>query len=147
MQDYCTGSYFERKPLSEAEKEALLPPYDRALLELKKLDNSKYLIQDEYKQYYSELTDIVRSYLEEDVNVSALESTTDELIVKLEMMKDAGELNLDRDPINQFKSILQTADLVKFAKSKPPTNVALQDRKAVEHIVVKTHEAIPEPTD
>ncbi|WP_223198136.1 BatD family protein [Maribacter arenosus] len=137
---------FRKKNLSEAEKEALLPPYDRALLELKKLDNSKYLIQDEYKQYYSELTDIVRSYLEEDVNVSALESTTDELILKLEMMKDAGELNLDRDTINQFKSILQTADLVKFAKSKPATNVALQDRKAVEQIVVKTHEAIPEPT-
>jgi len=135
-----------KKPLTEEEQEALLPPYDRALMELKKLDNSKYLIQDEYKQYYSELTDIVRSYLEEDVNVSALESTTDELITKLEMMKDAGELELDNDTIKQFKSILQTADLVKFAKSKPPTNVAQQDRKAVEQIVVKTHEAIPEPT-
>jgi len=135
-----------KKPLTEEEQEALLPPYDRALLELKKLDNSKYLIQDEYKQYYSELTDIVRSYLEEDVNVSALESTTNELITKLEMMKDAGELELDNDTIKQFKSILQTADLVKFAKSKPPTNVAQQDRKAVEQIVVKTHEAIPEPT-
>ena len=135
-----------KKPLTEEEQEALLPPYDRALLELKKLDNSKYLIQDEYKQYYSELTDIVRSYLEEDVNVSALESTTNELITKLEMMKDAGELELDNDTIKQFKSILQTADLVKFAKSKPPTNVAHQDRKAVEQIVVKTHEAIPEPT-
>jgi hypothetical protein len=135
-----------RKPMTEEEKEALLPPYDRALLELKKLDNSKYLIQDEYKQYYSELTDIVRSYLEEDVNVSALESTTDELITKLEMMKDAGELELDNDTIKQFRSILQTADLVKFAKSKPPTSVAKQDRKAVEQIVVKTHEAIPEPT-
>ena len=135
-----------KKPLTEEEQEALLPPYDRALLELKKLDNSKYLIQDEYKQYYSELTDIVRSYLEEDVNVSALESTTDELITKLEMLKDAGELELDNDTIKQFKSILQTADLVKFAKSKPPTNVAKQDRKAVEQIVVKTHEAIPEPT-
>jgi len=135
-----------KKPLTEEEQEALLPPYDRALMELKKLDNSKYLIQDEYKQYYSELTDIVRSYLEEDVNVSALESTTDELITKLEMMKDAGELELDNDTIKQFKSILQTADLVKFAKSKPPTNVAKQDRNAVEQIVVKTHEAIPEPT-
>ncbi len=135
-----------KKQLTEKEQEALLPPYDRALLELKKLDNSKYLIQDEYKQYYSELTDIVRSYLEEDVNVSALESTTDELITKLEMLKDAGELELDNDTIKQFKSILQTADLVKFAKSKPPTNVAKQDRKAVEQIVVKTHEAIPEPT-
>lgn len=50
-----------KKPLTEEEKEALLPPYDRALLELRKLENSKYLIQDEYKKYYSELTDIVRS--------------------------------------------------------------------------------------
>lgn len=135
-----------KKPLTEKEKEALLPPYDRAILELKKLDNSKYLIQDEYKQYYSELTDIVRSYLEEDANISALESTTDELITKLELMKDAGELELDNDTIKQFKNILQTADLVKFAKSKPPTSVAHQDRKTVEHIVVKTRDAIPEPT-
>ena len=135
-----------KKPLTEEEQVALLPPYDRALLELKKLDNSKYLIQDEYKQYYSELTDIVRSYLEEDANVSALESTTDELISKLELLKDAGELELDIDTINQFKNILQTADLVKFAKSKPPTSVAHQDRKAVEQIVEKTHDAIPEPT-
>ncbi|WP_420828682.1 hypothetical protein [Maribacter polysaccharolyticus] len=137
---------FRAKPLTEEEKVAQLPPYDRALLELKKLDNSKYLIQDEYKQYYSELTDIVRSYLEEDANISALESTTDELIDKLELLKDAGELDLEKDTINQFKNILKTADLVKFARSKPPTNVALQDRKIVEQIVVKTHEAIPEPT-
>ncbi|MEC8832355.1 MAG: hypothetical protein VX772_08345, partial [Bacteroidota bacterium] len=74
--------FLRKKPLTEEEKVALLPPYDRALIELKKLENSRYLIQDEYKQYYSELTDIVRSYLEEDVHVSAMESTTSELITK-----------------------------------------------------------------
>lgn len=137
---------FRKKPLSEEEKEALLPPYDKALLELKKLENSKYLIQDEYKQYYSELTDIVRSYLEEDVHVTALESTTDELIFKLEMLRDAGELKIDNDTLQQFKRILQTADLVKFAKSKPETSVAEQDRKSIEQIVIKTHDALPEPT-
>ncbi len=136
-----------KKPLTEKEKEALLPPYDRAMLELKRLENSKYLIQDEYKKYYSELTDIVRSYIEEDVNVSALESTTDQLIDKLEMLRDAGDLKLDNDTIQQFKRILQTADLVKFAKKKPETSIAEEDRKAVEHIVVKTHEALPEPTE
>ncbi|NAY91829.1 hypothetical protein GTQ34_07865 [Muricauda sp. JGD-17] len=136
-----------KKPLTEEEKEALLPPYDRALLELKKLENSRYLIQDEYKKYYSELTDIVRSYLEEDVQVSALESTTSELITKLEMLKDSGELNLEDETIIQFQKILQTADLVKFAKSKPAVSIAEQDRKLVEDIVVKTHEALPEPTE
>ncbi|WP_411029168.1 hypothetical protein [Spongiimicrobium sp. 3-5] len=137
---------FRKKPLTEEEKEALLPPYDRALLELKRLENSKYLIQDEYKQYYSELTDIVRSYLEEDAHVSALESTTDQLIDKLELLKDAGELELDGDTIKQFKRILQTADLVKFAKSKPPSSAAEEDRKSIEQIVIKTKEALPEPT-
>lgn len=139
--------FLRKKPLTEEEKVALLPPYDRALMELKKLENSRYLIQDEYKKYYSELTDIVRSYLEEDVQVSALESTTSQLISKLEMLKDAGGLNLDQDTILQFRKILQTADLVKFAKSKPSTTVAEQDRKLVEQIVVKTHDALPEPTE
>ncbi|MEJ1221328.1 BatD family protein [Sediminicola sp. 1XM1-17] len=136
-----------KKPLTEEEKVALLPPFDRALLELKRLENSKYIIQDEYKQYYSELTDIVRSYLEEDVHVSALESTTDQLIEKLELMKDAGELKLDDETIDQFKKVLQTADLVKFAKSKPETSVAEQDRKVIEQIVIKTKEALPEPDE
>ena len=139
--------FIRKKPLTEEEKVALLPPYDRALLELKNLENSKYLIQDEYKEYYSELTNIVRSYLEEDVHVTALESTTDELIAKLEMLRDAGELKIDDDTLHQFKRILQTADLVKFAKSKPETSVAKNDRKAIEEIVIKTHEALPEPTE
>ncbi len=138
---------WRKKKLTDEEKEALLPPYDRAMLELKKLENSKYLIQDEYKQYYSELTDIVRSYLEEDVHISALESTTDQLIEKLEMLKDAGNLKLDTDTIYQFKRILQTSDLVKFAKSKPSTFAAEQDRKSIELIVTKTKEAIPPPTE
>ncbi|WP_394974544.1 hypothetical protein [uncultured Croceitalea sp.] len=139
--------FLRKKPLTEEEKVALLPPYDRALLQLKELENSRYLIQDEYKKYYSELTDIVRSYLEEDANVSALESTTDQLITKLELLKDAGELTLEDETLTQFKKILQTADLVKFAKSKPPTSVAEQDRLLVENIVVKTKEALPEPTE
>ncbi|SHI66677.1 hypothetical protein SAMN04487911_104119 [Arenibacter nanhaiticus] len=138
---------FRKKPLTAAEKIALLPPFDRAILELKELENSKYLIQDDFKSYYSELTDIVRSYLEEEVHVTALESTTDQLIDTLEMMKDAGQLKLEEDTIKQFKKVLQTSDLVKFAKSKPETSVAEQDRKSVEQIVIKTKEAIPEPTE
>jgi hypothetical protein len=138
---------FRKKPLTEEEKVALLPPFDRAMLELKKLEESKYLIQSEYKQYYSELTDIVRAYLEEDVNISALESTTDELITKLELLKDSGNLKIDDGTLTQFKRILQTADLVKFARSRPEIRAADADRKAIEEIVIKTKEAIPEPTE
>ena len=139
--------FFRKKKLTEEEEEALLPAYDRALLELKRLENSKYLIQDEYKKYYSELTAIVRSYLEEDAHISALESTTSQLIDKLELLKDAGELKLKEETIKQFQKILQTADLVKFARSKPESTQAEFDRKAVEQIVIRTHAALPEPTE
>ena len=138
---------FRKKPLTEEEKVALLPPFDRAMLELKKLEESRYLIQSEYKQYYSELTDIVRSYLEEDAHISALESTTEELIEKLELLKDSGSLDIEESTIKQFKNVLQTADLVKFAKSKPETKVAETDRSIIEQIVVKTKEGLPEPTE
>ena len=139
--------YFRKKPLTPEEEEAQLPPYDRALLELKRLENSRYLIQDEFKKYYTELTQIVRAYLEEDIQIAALESTTTELIEKLEMLKDSGRLHVEESTLGQFEQILHTADLVKFAKSKPSTSVAEQDRKAVELIVMKTKEGIPEPTE
>ncbi|MCQ0110864.1 BatD family protein [Zhouia amylolytica] len=138
---------FREKPLTQEEKEALLPPYDRAMLELKKLDESKFLIQSEYKEYYTQLTNIVRSYLEEDVHITALESTTDELINKIELLKDAGSLDIDNETIIQFKKVLETADLVKFARSTPESSVIEGDRKVIENIVIKTKEALPEPTE
>lgn len=139
--------FLRKKPLTEEEKIALLPPFDRAIAQLKELENSRYLIQDEHKKYYSELTNIVRSYLEEEVQVSALESTTDQLIDRLELLKDSGGLDLEDETLQQFKRILQTADLVKFAKSKPSNLVAEKDRASVEEIVVRTKEALPEPTE
>ena len=138
---------FRKKPITEEEKIARLPPFDRAMLELKNLEQSKYLIQSEYKQYYSELTGIVRAYLEEDANISALESTTEQLITKLQMLKDGGNLNIEEETISQFKRILQAADLVKFARSKPEMKAADADRKAIEQIVIKTKEGLPEPTE
>lgn len=139
--------FLRKKPLTKEEKVALLPPFERAMLQLKELENSKYLIHDEHKKYYSELTNIVRSYLEEDAHISALESTTDQLIEKLSLVKDAGELDLEDETIEQFKKVLQTADLVKFAKSKPSNAIAEQDRSVVEQLVTKTKDALPEPAE
>ena len=136
-----------KKKLTAEEQEALLPPFERAMRDLKRLESSRYLIQDEFKQYYSELTGIVRAYLEEEVHVSALESTTGQLMETLELLRDSGRLNLEPDTLKQFQRILETADLVKFAKSKPEMQTAEQDRKEVEAIVIKTREAIPEPTE
>ncbi|GLB52726.1 hypothetical protein NBRC110019_17660 [Neptunitalea chrysea] len=136
-----------KKPLTEEEKIALLPPFDRAIQELKELENSKYIIESNYKGYYSELTTIVKRYLEGEVRISALESTTDELFDSIKELQEKGSVNLEQETINNFKSVLQTADLVKFARSKPEDQQVNSDRKVIEGVVVETKESLPEPTE
>ena len=133
-----------QKKLIEKRKE--LPPFDRALLELKALEEERPRLQEEYKSYYSKLTDVVRRYLEEEANITALESTSRELLKKLELLKDSGKLDLDGETLRSLKRVLEHADLVKFARSAPEFEVATSDRNLVEDVVIKTQEALPEPT-
>ncbi|WP_240923720.1 BatD family protein [Mangrovimonas sp. CR14] len=139
--------FFRKKPLTEEEKIALLPPYDRAKLALKKLEESPYLENSEYKQYYSELTLAIRNYLDEKVYDHALESTTDELINRLRLLKDGNQIDLSAETIKNLESILKRADLVKFAKSEPDKELAKLDRQTVDLEIDHVKEALPEPSE
>ena len=139
--------FFRKKPLTEEEKIALLPPYDRAKLALKKLEESPYLENSEYKQYYSELTLAIRNYLDEKVYDHALESTTDELINRLRLLKDGNQIDLSVETIKNLESILKRADLVKFAKSEPDKELAELDRQTVDLEIDHVKEALPEPSE
>lgn len=138
---------WRKKPLTEAEEIALLAPYDRAQVALKKLDESPYLMHSELKDYYSELSFIIRRYLDEEVYDRALESTTDELIFRLSILKDGGQIKLSNENINSIKNILKRADLVKFAKSTPDVELAKIDRTTVEKEIDTVKKALPEPTE
>ncbi|TXE15408.1 hypothetical protein ES692_16820 [Psychroserpens burtonensis] len=138
---------WRKKPLSEEEKSALLPPYDRAKMALKKLDESDYLQKEELKDYYSELTFIIRKYLDEKVYDRALESTTDELVARLNMLRDANQIELSNDDIKNIETILKRADLVKFAKSAPDIELAKLDRNTIDIEIDQVKEALPEPTE
>ncbi|WP_299550738.1 BatD family protein [Seonamhaeicola sp.] len=138
---------WRKKPLTEEEQIALLPPYDRAKLALKKLDESHYLQHEELKTYYSELTLIIRKYLDEKVYDHALESTTDELISRLRLLKDGNQIDLSKETIKNIESILKRADLVKFAKSAPDIALAELDRNTVDAEIDHVKEVLPEPTE
>jgi len=138
---------WRKKPLSEEEKIALLPPYDRAKLALQKLDESNYLQRSELKDYYSELTFIIRKYLDEKVYDRALESTTDELVSRLNLLRDANKIELSNDDIKNIENILKRADLVKFAKSAPDVELARMDRNTIDVEIDQVKEALPEPTE
>nr|WP_239000329.1 hypothetical protein [Hyunsoonleella ulvae] len=138
---------WRQKPLTEEEKIALLPPYDRAKLALQKLDESHYLEHQEIKEYYSELTLIIRKYLDEKVYDHALESTTDELIYRLRLLKDGNQIDLSPETIKNLESILRRADLVKFAKSAPDVALAELDRNTIDAEIDHVKEVLPEPTE
>ena len=132
---------------SKLEKEKVPLPIEKAIIALKLLESKDLKKQLDYKDYYSKLTEIVKNYFEEDISLDALESTTDELIDKLELLKDAGKLSLNSETIQNFKSVLKTADLVKFAKSNPGIEMASSDKKLLETVLLDTKEAIPAPTE
>ena len=138
---------WRRKPLTEDQKIALLPPYDRAKLALRKLDESPYLENENLKGYYSDLTFIIRKYLDEKVYEKALESTTDELITRLNILKDGNQVDLSHEDIKNLESILKRADLVKFAKSAPDVELAKIDRETIDVEIDHVKEALPEPTE
>ena len=141
------GAYlFQRKKRKDA-AEKQLEPYEEAIFALKKLDNSQLLKDNRSKDYYSSLTEIVKRYLDREVDESALESTSDELITRLMMHKEAGNFDFDLETIRKLDMIFKRADLVKFAKMNQQVGQAEVDRKTIEEIINETHEAIPEPTE
>ncbi|GAA4110525.1 hypothetical protein GCM10022393_07620 [Aquimarina addita] len=138
--------YFSRK---KKQKKALneLPPYEKAILALKQIDESHLLEQDSHKEYYSKLSDTARKYIDDEVYDHAMESTTDELIARLDHEIKYGSLNLDTNTIKELKAVLKTADMAKFANSKPDVITAKADRNVIEKVINETKDAIPEPTE
>lgn len=137
---------FRRKKRKEAAKKQL-PPYEEAIVALKQLDNSQLLKENKNKEYYSNLTEIVKRYLDREIDEAALESTSDELITRLKMHKDAGNFDFDLETIQKLDAIFKRADLVKFAKMNQESGQAEYDRTTIEEIINETHEAVPEPTE
>ena len=138
---------WRKNPLTEAEKIAALPPYERAKLALEKLDEERYFENKEIKRFYSDLTLILRQYLDEKVYDQSLESTTDELVFRLKTLQAANQITLSANTIRNIETILKRADLVKFAKSKPDFELAKLDKGAIGLEIEHVKKGLPEPTE
>jgi len=54
------------------------------------------------------------------------------LIVRLNILKDAKEILIHKETIENIQGTLERADLVKFAKSKPDFEIARMDKHIIE---------------
>jgi hypothetical protein len=128
----------KRNP-EEKEKVPAIPPFELAKKRLKELDDKHLLEKSRVKQYYVELTDIVRNFIESEMHIPALESTTDELMETITDFNKNSHLDIPKETLKKLQDLLHDADLVKFAKSKPLPNEIDLHRQDAEGIIDIMH--------
>ena len=85
------------------------------------------------------MTEILRTFIERELNIPALESTTDELLETITDFNQSSKLNIPKETLDKMQRLLQEADLVKFAKSKPLQNEISIHRPAPKDIIDILH--------
>lgn len=102
------------KQVDHAEPEKpKIPPHILALQELERIRSEEVWKSGQTKQYYSEISDAIRIYIEGRFGLNALESTTDEIMTAFRsQVIDAGSKE-------KLQQLLKLSDLVKFAKMSP----------------------------
>src|SRR5690606_11240348 len=75
--------YFRKRNKTPKEPEIVYTPIEKATISLKQLEEKHLIEKGAVKEYYSELTDITKTYIEEAVKFPAMENTTNELLENL----------------------------------------------------------------
>lgn len=102
----------KNKPLFVKKEKPALPPHEEAISRLEELRIKKLWQNNRLKEYHSELTDIIRYYMERRFDFQAMEMVSSEILERLQ--KDA---QVNEQALAKLKATLELADLVKFAKS------------------------------
>jgi hypothetical protein len=136
---YLIKKYQKKK----IEEEIFKTPIEKATSLLNTLEKKELWQNGDVKSYYSELTDIVRNYIEEALEIPAMESTTFELIQGLKVTSNKRRLKLSSETIRSLESVLKQADLVKFAKSQPQDFVITEDKNKIQKTILTIDKSIP----
>ncbi|GAB6012422.1 hypothetical protein [Viscerimonas tarda] len=96
--------------------QVILPPHVIAIRALDKIKSEKVWQQGLEKQFYTELTDVLREYIEKRFYINAFEKTSDEILDSVKIYAEADSA------LDSLMQALKLADLVKFAKYKPLPN-------------------------
>ena len=136
--------YFKRKkgePIFVFRPAVKYQPHEWALMELEKLRVKKLWQEGKIKDYHTELTDILRKYIEDRFHLMAMESTTGEILDDLEE-----KTLVPKDPREILSRILTMADLVKFAKYLPLPDEHEQSMEYAIDFINKTHTTAEVPS-
>lgn len=104
--------YYKKKvPIDPKAEELLLPAYVVALSHLDRIKQEKPWQQGRSKEYHTDLTNVIREYIERVYEINSMEMTSEEILSHLNPLKKE-----QKEAYLELKQILVLADLVKFAK-------------------------------
>ena len=135
--------FIKKRQQKKIEEEVYKTPIEKATSLLNNLEKKELWQKGEIKEYYSELTDIARNYIEEAIQIPAMESTTSELIQGLKTASTKKKMSLTPETVENLERVLRQADLVKFAKSKPLEFEITEDRNKIQKAILTLDNAIP----
>ena len=119
-------------------------PFEKAVLSLQEIEKSKLDNQKDLKEFYTRLIEIVKRYFEDDsIDPNAMESTSNQLIDKLKLLKASKKINLSDSTINSLAEVLENSDLVKFARLEMDQNTITSDQIKIKEIISSTKKSIP----
>jgi hypothetical protein len=127
--------------------EETLQPFEWTKYRLKLLDESGNLENRNWKEYYTELSYIIRRYIDSKVYGQTLESTTGQLIKELKIAMNEKGMHITDKTQSRLQEILQKADLVKFATAGGDAISAKEDRQRTMEIINNIHQVLPPPTE
>jgi hypothetical protein len=133
---------FKKKvPFISDAPEPVIPPHIVALNRLEVIKEEKAWQLGNMKAFYTDVTDVLRVYLEGQFAINAMELTSDEILA---LVKKEPQM----DPVRaQLKQLLQMADLVKFAKMIPLENENEANLLIAFEVVEKTKPVTDSPTN
>lgn len=118
---------FKQKRIFEEKK---IPCWEKALSAIDLLLKEDFINKGLIKRFYYTLTEILKRYLEERFNFPAIEQTTTEIVQSMKMLK----IPLRDD----FQSLFQYADMVKYAKFIPPQGATDDIVNKAKELILKT---------
>lgn len=135
--------FIKKRQKKKIEEEVYKTPIEKATSLLNNLEKKELWQKGEIKEYYSELTNIARNYIEEAIQIPAMESTTSELIQGLKAASAKKKMSLTPETVENLERVLRQADLVKFAKSKPLEFEITEDRNKIQKAILTLDNSIP----
>lgn len=135
--------YYRKYVKSKANKTSNKPqnietPWQKAKRLLGELKDKKLWESEQEKEHHTEITDVLRTYLEETFGLDCFEKTSQEIVTDVKKTLQKRKFKKRGEVLDFLRNVLVTADLVKFAKSKPTVDEHIASLHYAEQFIEST---------